>query len=100
MPQPRIICRELTKCQSKDHNGGTKQQTNPYVFPCLHPALRRLPPTYIAVCDLDPVRDDGTVLKYNLDKYGSVAILSSPPLPPTSPRAKSVMSLANLDRLD
>lgn len=53
-----------------DHNGGTKQQANPYVFPCLHPGLRNLPPTYIAVCGLDPVRDDGTVLKYNLDKFG------------------------------
>jgi versiconal hemiacetal acetate esterase len=56
----------------KDHNGGTKQLANPYVFPCLHPGLRNLPPTYISVCGLDPVRDDGTVLKYNLDKFGYV----------------------------
>lgn len=53
-----------------DHNGGTKHLDNPCVFPCLHPGLRNLPPTYISVCGLDPVRDDGTVLKHNLDKFG------------------------------
>ena len=55
-----------------NHNGGTKQLANPYVFPCLHSGLRNLPPTYISVCGLDPVRDDGTVLKHNLDKFGYV----------------------------
>lgn len=52
------------------HNGGTKQKTNPYVFPILHPGLQNLPPVYQAVCELDPVRDDSTILKYVLDKHG------------------------------
>ncbi|KAL8846946.1 MAG: hypothetical protein Q9221_007988 [Calogaya cf. arnoldii] len=52
-----------------DHNGGSVQKANPYVFPCLHPGLRNLPRTYISVCGLDPVRDDGTVIKHNLDKF-------------------------------
>ncbi|KAF2280133.1 alpha/beta-hydrolase [Westerdykella ornata] len=53
-----------------NYNGGTAQRMNPYVFPALHPGLRRLPPVYQAVCEADPVRDDSTVLKHVLDKHG------------------------------
>lgn len=52
------------------YNGGTNQRMNPYVFPLLHPGLSRLPPVYQAVCGVDPVRDDSTVLKHVLDRDG------------------------------
>jgi versiconal hemiacetal acetate esterase len=52
------------------HNGGTNQRANPYAFPCLHPGISRLPPVYQAICEADPVRDDSTVFKYQLDKFG------------------------------
>ncbi|KAJ5296299.1 uncharacterized protein N7443_007192 [Penicillium atrosanguineum] len=52
------------------HNGGTNQRANPYAFPCIHPGIFRLPPVYQAICEADPVRDDSTVLKYQLDKFG------------------------------
>ncbi|OOF92455.1 hypothetical protein ASPCADRAFT_210304 [Aspergillus carbonarius ITEM 5010] len=50
------------------HNNGTSQRMNPYAFPCLHPGIGRLPPTYQAICQADPVRDDSIVLKYQLDQ--------------------------------
>ncbi|KAF4311718.1 Alpha/beta hydrolase fold-3 [Botryosphaeria dothidea] len=55
--------------QFYDNNGGTQQRANPYAFPALHPGLHRLPPIYQAVCDVDPVRDDSTILKHVLDKH-------------------------------
>lgn len=62
--------------QFYDNNGGTAQRMNPYVFPVLHPGLHRLPPVYQAVCEVDPVRDDSTILKYILDKHGYVPPLA------------------------
>ncbi|PWY93211.1 alpha/beta-hydrolase [Aspergillus sclerotioniger CBS 115572] len=52
------------------HNNDTIQCMNPYAFPCLHPGIRRLPPTYQATCEADPVRDDSMVLKFQLDQAG------------------------------
>ncbi|KAA8647051.1 uncharacterized protein ATNIH1004_005734 [Aspergillus tanneri] len=52
------------------HNNGTIQRANPYAFPCLHPGIPRLPPVYQAICEADPVRDDSTVFRHQLDKCG------------------------------
>lgn len=52
------------------HNNGTNQRMNPYAFPCLHTGISRLPPVYQAICEADPVRDDSTVFRYQLDKAG------------------------------
>lgn len=50
-----------------EHNGAALRKDDPYVFPCVHKNLASLPPVYQAVCGLDPVRDDATVLKHVLD---------------------------------
>ncbi|KAH7304210.1 Alpha/Beta hydrolase protein [Stachybotrys elegans] len=51
-------------------NGSTAQKKNPDVFPALHERLAELPPTYIATCGADVIRDDGTIIKAELDKNG------------------------------
>jgi acetyl esterase/lipase len=36
--------------------------------------LRQFPPTYLAVCELDPLRDDGLILKDALETAGYVRL--------------------------
>ncbi|KAI1335925.1 alpha/beta-hydrolase [Xylariaceae sp. FL0016] len=52
------------------HNGADKMKDDPYVFPALHARKAELPPVYLSTCGADPLRDDGTVIKLALDKYG------------------------------
>jgi versiconal hemiacetal acetate esterase len=40
--------------------------------------LRQFPPTYLAVCDIDPLRDDGLIFKDALESAGYVLSLSMP----------------------
>ncbi|KND89108.1 Versiconal hemiacetal acetate esterase [Tolypocladium ophioglossoides CBS 100239] len=49
-------------------NGATAQKANPDVFVALHDRLGELPPTYIATCGADVIRDDGTIIKVALDE--------------------------------
>lgn len=51
-------------------NGGNEMKTDPYVFPALHDRLAELPPTYIATCGADPLRDDGTIIANELARSG------------------------------
>ncbi|KAI9155742.1 alpha/beta-hydrolase [Paramyrothecium foliicola] len=51
-------------------NGSTAQRKNSDAFPALHDRLGELPPTYIATCGADVIRDDGTIVKAELDKAG------------------------------
>ncbi|KAL2018284.1 hypothetical protein VTK56DRAFT_988 [Thermocarpiscus australiensis] len=55
-------------------NGCDAHKDDSYVFPALHPLLRagggELPPTYIATCGADPLRDDGTVIERALTRRG------------------------------
>ncbi|KAI9810198.1 MAG: hypothetical protein M1827_006644 [Pycnora praestabilis] len=43
---------------------------DPYTFTALSKNLKDFPPTYIATCDKDPLRDDGKVMEYALKKAG------------------------------
>ncbi|KAJ5598866.1 Alpha/beta hydrolase fold-3 [Penicillium hordei] len=63
----------------ESHNGGTNQRANPYAFPCLHPGISRPPPVYQAICEADLVRDDSTIFKYQLDKFGHAPLLLAVP---------------------
>lgn len=51
-------------------NGSTAQKRNPDAFPALHDRLAELPPTYIATCGADVIRDDGTIIAVALGKAG------------------------------
>ena len=53
-------------------NGCDNMKDDPYVFPALHPRKSELPPVYISTCGADPLRDDGTIYKIELDKFGWV----------------------------
>jgi versiconal hemiacetal acetate esterase len=44
--------------------------TSPIQFPALSKNLSSFPPTYIATCEFDPLRDDGKVLELALKKAG------------------------------
>ena len=37
--------------------------------------LRQFPPVYLAVCELDPLRDDGLIMKDALETAGYVRLL-------------------------
>lgn len=49
--------------------------TDPVQFPALSKNLASFPPTYIATCEFDPLRDDGKVMELALMKAG-VRVLS------------------------
>ncbi|KAH8802573.1 lipase/esterase-like protein [Xylogone sp. PMI_703] len=40
------------------------------VFAALSPNLKHFPPTYISTCEFDPLRDDGVIMEYALQKAG------------------------------
>ncbi|KAL4900546.1 hypothetical protein BDW74DRAFT_93555 [Aspergillus multicolor] len=54
----------------QNFNGSTAMKKSPDVFPALHDRLAELPPTYIATCGADVIRDDGTIMKHELDRLG------------------------------
>jgi versiconal hemiacetal acetate esterase len=49
-----------------------------YVLTAEAEELRQFPPTYLAVCGIDPLRDDGLILKDVLESVGYVLPLSFP----------------------
>ena len=44
--------------------------TDPAQFPALSKNIAQYPPTYIATCEFDPLRDDGKVMELVLEKAG------------------------------
>ena len=69
---PRATKRYLTKGLKRlgAQTIADKQCKRPIRMFYLPSGLRNLPPTYIAVCGLDPAHDDGTVIKHDLDTSG------------------------------
>lgn len=62
-----INTREGMKAFSDAYGGDPK---DPYVSPLLHKRIKDLPKTYVSVCTLDTLRDDGRLFKAKLDEAG------------------------------
>ncbi|KAJ5126433.1 lipase/esterase-like protein [Penicillium atrosanguineum] len=54
------------------------KEDDPGVFVLLSRHLDRFPPTYIAVCEVDPLRDDGIIMGHILQEAGSTIIEACP----------------------
>jgi acetyl esterase/lipase len=66
------ILGELAKAGRSSENLAGKGSTDPLFNPLLHPNLRDLPPAYLQVAGLDPLRDEALIYEHVLREENGV----------------------------